>query len=63
MNYFMAANAKQLDLCLRMLYADNIVFFVNIVESNKGKITYRIGAEIDDQTYKKLLERYRILVS
>lgn len=59
-----ATNAKQLDICLRMLYADGIDFRVRVVENSKQKIEYRIALHTDDEEiYRKLLERYRILVS
>jgi len=63
MKEFRAVNAKQLDLCLRMLYAEKIQFFVTIVENDKRKIEYRIGVLIDEQKFEALEERYRILIS
>lgn len=63
MNAFRAVNAKQLDLCLRMLYAEKLQFFVSVVENNKQKIEYRISTPVGEQTFEKLNERYRILIS
>jgi len=63
MDRFIATNPKQLDLCLKMLYAEKMPFSVVVVETTKGKITYHIGISSDAQTFELLLERYRILVS
>ena len=63
MRSFRAVNAKQLDLCLKMLYAEKTIFSVEVVESDKMKIEYRIGVLVDELTFEKLSERYRILIS
>jgi len=63
MGLFIATNPKQLDLCLKMLYAERIPFSVVVVETTKGKITYHVGIKADEQTCSALNERYRILVS
>lgn len=63
MNEFVARNPKQLDLCLRLLYAENVDFVVRVSETNKRKIIYIITVVVDDQTMKVLEEKYRILTS
>ena len=63
MELFIATNPKQLDLCLRMLYAEKMTFSIKVDETTKGKIVYRIGITADEQTCVALKERYRILVS
>lgn len=63
MKGFVAKNPKQLDICLRMLYADGHPFTVHIRENDKRKIEYYIVATTDDETIAKLRERYRILIS
>lgn len=63
MSEFKAVNAKQLDICLKMLYAEKLQFFVRVIENSKRKIEYRIGVMTDEQTFGLLNERYRILVS
>lgn len=63
MHEFIAKNPKQLDLCLRLLYAEDIPFNVRIRESNKKKIEYVIAVTVDDSFMAKLEERYRILIS
>ncbi len=63
MKDFLAVNSKQLGICLKMLYAENVIFYVKVVENNKGKINYMISAELDEKTYAELRERYRILIS
>ncbi len=63
MKDFIAMNAKQLDLCLKMLFAEGIEPAVKTLRNGKGKIYYRIGVNIDDATYNKLSERYSIMIS
>ncbi|MCM1525248.1 MAG: hypothetical protein NC120_12415 [Ruminococcus sp.] len=63
MQDFLAVNSKQLGICLKMLYAEKVRYSVKVVENNKGKINYIINAEVDNDTYKKLRERYRIMIS
>ena len=63
MQAFRAVSAKQLDLCLKMLYAEKLQFFVSVIENDKRKIEYRISASVDEQAFEKLNERYRILIS
>lgn len=63
MREFTAKNPKQLDLCLRLLYAEHIQFYVRVRESTKKKIEYAIRAEVDEQKMNELEEKYRILIS
>ena len=63
MNEFEAKSPRQLDLCLRMLYAENVQFSVRIKENDKGKLMYVIGVKVDEHEYIKLREKYRILIS
>ncbi len=63
METFLARNPKQLDLCLKLLYAEKIGFSVKVVESAKKKIEYEIGVHTSEQTIKELKEKYRILIS
>lgn len=62
MDYFRATNDKQLGLCLRMLYAEGIQGFVEVVKNNKNKIEFQIRIE-DSQKFDLLRERYEILIS
>ena len=63
MSGFKAYNPRQLDICLRMLYADGIDFTVKVAETSKGKIVYNIDVIVSDETMEKLQERYRIMIS
>ncbi len=63
MKIFIAKNPKQLDLCLRLLYAERIPFTVGIIETNKKKIVYEVMTSISDEKSKELQEKYRILIS
>lgn len=63
MKYFLAKNPKQLDLCLRLLYAEHVPFVVQVAETNKKRIVYHVSAVTDEQTMRQLEEKYRILIS
>lgn len=63
MRYFVAKNERQLGLCLRMLYDENITAIVTVCENDKRKIEYHISPTTDEETFKRLQERYRILIS
>ena len=60
---FIAKNSKQLDICLRLLYAEGQLFSVSVQESAKGKIFYVIAINADDETKKILRDKYRIMIS
>lgn len=63
MKEFKARNPKQLDLCLKMLYAEGIPFSVRIEEDEKGKVFYKVYARLGIKVYEVLKEKYRILIS
>ncbi len=63
MNGFMAKNPKQLDICLRLLYAEKVSFTVRVIETHKRKIEYTVYAEADQQQISELKEKFRILTS
>lgn len=61
--YFRAVNDKQLGICLRMLYAEQLDPFVKVVLNEKDKIEFHIRINADEQLYDELIERYKILIS
>ncbi len=63
MREFTAKNAKQLNLCLRLLYAEHVSFSVRVQESTKKKIEYMVGVDVSEQRMNELEEKYRILIS
>ena len=63
MKEFTAKNPKQLDLCLKLLYAERIGFSVRVCENTKKKIEYKIGIQATEQQVAELEEKYRILIS
>lgn len=63
MDYFLAKNNKQLGVCLRMLFAEDIQGTVKTVMNGKDRIEFHIYANVDEQMMKTLLDRYRILIS
>lgn len=42
MEYFRAVNPKQLDLCLKMLFDENVLSTIETLRNSKGKIEYCI---------------------
>ena len=63
MNHFRAVNDKQLGICLRMLYAEKLQGFVEVIKNDKNKIEFHVKADVDEDYMKLLLERYEILIS
>ena len=63
MKTFEANNPKQLDLCLRLLYAEHVAFTVHIRENGKGRIVYDVVTSVSDEKRIELEEKYRILIS
>lgn len=60
---FLAKNDKQLGICLRMLYADDIQPFVKTVMNEKGKIEFHVKIQADDSLFQMLDERYKVPIS
>ena len=63
MKEFRAKNPKHLDLCLKLLYAEQIGFSIKVCENIKKKIEYAITVDADEQKVCELQEKYRILIS
>lgn len=63
MKTFTARTPEQLDLCLRMLYGEQIEFTVKFKKDSHGKLQYAVGADVDDAAYEKLNRRYQTLIS
>lgn len=63
MKEFIAKNPKQLDICLKLLYAEKVGFNVKVKETDKHRIIYEITADTDSRTRELLREKYRILTS
>lgn len=61
--YFLATNDKQLGVCLRMLYAENIQPFVETVMNEKNKIEFHVSINANEDTKEMLNERYQIMIS
>ncbi len=61
MKELIAKNPKQLDICLRLLYAEKIGFTVHVHETNKKKIYYGVAIHTDEETQAAIEEKYRIL--
>lgn len=61
MKELIAKNPKQLDICLRLLYAEKIGFEVHVHETEKRKIYYGVEVNTDEETRAAIEEKYRIL--
>lgn len=62
MTELIAKNPKQLDICLKLLHAEGILFTVRVIDTKK-KILYGVSANVDDKQAKLIEEKYRILTS
>lgn len=62
MKEIICKNARQLDICLRMLYAENIGFQVNVFENEKRKICYGVTPETDDDRIAVFEEQFKMLI-
>ena len=58
MKELIARNPKQLDLCLRLLFAEGIQFQVRLFKTEKGKVLYGITLLADDKTASIVEEKY-----
>lgn len=63
MNELTAFNPKQLDICLKLLYAEHVRFTVAVFETEAKKIAYSVTVDAEEQSVEVLREKYRILVS
>ena len=63
MQEFIAENPKQLNLCLRLLYAEHVNFSVWVIENPKGTIIFGVAVNVNDQRMTELEEKYRIMIS
>lgn len=63
MNALYAQNPRQLGICLKLLYSENIKWVVDIYEDNKGRIRYKIGVFAEGIRFDEVKEKYRILIS
>lgn len=57
-----AKNPKQLDICLRLLYAEKIDFTVSVREDHKGKVFYAVTVDLDTEDARiAIKEKYRLM--
>lgn len=63
MKELFAKNPKQLDICLRLLHAEEIMFTVHVHETAKRKIYYGIAITVDTDKFIEIENKYRILTS
>lgn len=63
MKTFIAKNPKQLDLCLKLMYVENIRFTVAVTQPSKHKIIYEIYASVDGTEGDILEKKYNVMIS
>lgn len=64
MQSFLATSDKQLGICLKMLYAENLnECAVKIHLNQKQKVVYEICIRVDEAYYEVLKQRYKILIA
>lgn len=63
MKMLYAKNPKQLDICLRLLYAEDINFIVRVKETEQLKIIYHVLIDVDQERFEELKNKYRIMIS
>lgn len=63
MHCFEAHSDRQFCICLRMLFDESIKWRDEIFLNNKKKANYRIYVDVDDATFKRLHDRYEIMIS
>lgn len=61
MQSFLAKTDRQLGLCLRMLYSENVSYFVDLFENEKNCIVFRISVKVSEQKMAELERKYHIL--
>lgn len=62
MKSFIAKNPKQLDLCLKLMYTEDVKFTVEVTQI-KRKIIYVIYASVTDHEGESLERKYNVLIS
>lgn len=63
MKTFIAKNPKQLDLCLKLMYTENLDFTVAVTQPSKHKIIYEIYASVNGNEGELLERKYNVLIS
>lgn len=61
MHEFIAKTDKQLGICLRMLYFDNVKYRIELQMTGNGKVIYVITVDVDDTTWAELEAKYNAL--
>lgn len=61
MKELFAKTPKQLDICLRLLFAEGIKFSVQVYKSDKKKIYYGIAMAADDKICEAMAEKYETM--
>lgn len=62
MQVFIAKNDKQLGLCLKLLYSEQVDSQVKLILTEKNRVNYLITVTVDDEAWVKLDSMYKILI-
>lgn len=59
---FIAKNDKQLGLCLKLMYAEQVDCNVELELNGKNRVIYMIHVDVSCDAYAELEAKYRILI-
>ena len=62
MKEFVAKGSRQLDICLRMLFANGIKFNVIPYKDEKEHVYYIVAVKLNKQKYDELSNLYKTLI-
>ena len=57
-----ARGAREIDICLRTIYAHKKEFKVNVCEDEKGRVYYRVELDIDQDEYDSINREYEMQI-
>lgn len=63
MTRLIARTDRQLGICLRLLYAENVEFLVKVDRTKTGKIVYVVSVIADEAIAADMEKKYAILIS
>ena len=61
MNYLVAKDDKQLDICLRMIYPEQKTFKIDPVINEKGKMEFHVVVELSEERFNYYKNLFKTL--
>lgn len=62
MKEFVAKGSRQLDICVRMLFANGMKIHLIPKKDEKEHVYYVLAARMSDRKYEELMELYKTLI-